>query len=281
MTPNSNAYARELNVALQVASKAGEYLRSAYDAFTPIPNAPANITTEADRASQELILTGLLAAFPNDALCAEEQTPTLAKSNRAAARVWIVDPIDGTRGFAVKNGEFSVMIGLVDNGEVVVGVVSEPAKSRITFASRGGGCWVRNEAGETAPSRVTRTTSLGAAALVQSHAKIGDTPWPVRELQPQRVVESYSAGVKLAMVARGEVDLYVNTYRNFSDWDICAGHLLVTEAGGGVTEISGAPIQYGKSGNAQQGGLLASNQLLHASAVAALNRQGSEWKANT
>jgi 3'(2'), 5'-bisphosphate nucleotidase len=117
---------------------------------------------------------------------------------------------------------------------------------------------------------VTKTESLTDAVLVQSHARKGETPWPVTALKPRKVVETYSAGVKLAMVARGEADLYVNTYANFSDWDICAGDLLVTEAGGTVTEIAGTPIHYGTSGNAQRGGLLATNGRLHAAAVAGL-----------
>src|SRR4029079_7972270 len=118
------------------------------------------------------------------------------------------------------------------------------------------------------------TESLTDAILVQSHAKRGETPWPVAALRAKRVVEPYSAGVKLAMVARGEVDLYVNTYPNFSDWDICAGDLLVTEAGGSVTEIVGSPVRYGTPGNAQTGGLLATNGRLHTAAVAQLRGRG-------
>jgi 3'(2'), 5'-bisphosphate nucleotidase len=114
---------------------------------------------------------------------------------------------------------------------------------------------------------VTKTAALSDAVLVQSHAKKGESPWPVTALRPKRVVETYSAGVKLAMVARGEVDLYVNTYPNFSDWDICAGDLLVTEAGGQVTEINGSAVRYGTPGNAQRGGLLATNGRLHAEAT--------------
>lgn len=263
-------YEKELDVALKAAAHAADYLRAAYEAFIPIPNAPASISTEADRASQELILSDLAAAFPGDALCAEEATPTLQAGKRQGQRVWIVDPIDGTRGFARKNGEFSVMIGLVENGEVVVGVVSEPALLRLTFASRGGGCWVRTETAPSTRARVTSTKLLADSVVVQSHAKKGETPWPVTAIKPRRVIETYSAGVKLALVARGEADIYVNTYANFRDWDICAGHLLVTEAGGEVTEISGQPIQYGTPNNAQLGGLLATNSHLHRPAVAAL-----------
>lgn len=265
-------YAKELDAALAAAAGAGDYLRAAYEAFTPVPDAPASITTEADRASQELILAHLAAAFPADALCAEEQTATLAAAKRSGDRLWVVDPIDGTRGFARKNGEFSVMVGFAVGGEVVAGVVLEPALSRFTFAGKGGGCWTRTGAGEPIPCRVTTTDALTDSVLVQSHAKRGETPWPVTALKPRRVAETYSAGVKLAMVARGEVDLYVNTYPNFGDWDICAGHILVTEAGGAVTEVSGAPVRYGTPGNAQRGGLLATNGRLHPAAVAALRQ---------
>jgi 3'(2'), 5'-bisphosphate nucleotidase len=264
-------YDRELEIALAAAAKASDYLRSAYAAFTPVPNAPASISTEADRRSQDMILSHLAAEFPDDAFCAEEVTESLRNVQRSGPRLWVVDPIDGTRGFAVKNGEFSVMIGLVRNGRVVVGVVAEPALSRVTYAQFGHGCWVR--VGDKMPEAcfVTKTESLSDAVLVQSHAKKGETPWPVAALKPKRVIETYSAGVKLAMVARGEADLYVNTYANFSDWDICAGDLLVTEAGGTVTEIAGSPIRYGTPGNAQTGGLLATNGRLHAAAVAGLN----------
>jgi 3'(2'), 5'-bisphosphate nucleotidase len=267
-------YARELDVALEAAVKASDYLREAYEAFTPIPNAPASISTEADRASQELILAHLSAAFPDDALCAEEGTPGAKEARRDGARLWVVDPIDGSRGFAMKNGEFSVMIGLVARGRVVVGVVAEPALSRVTYAQFGHGCWVRTGTALPTACFVTTTESLTEAVLVQSHAKKGERPWPVDALQPRRVVETYSAGVKLAMVARGEVDLYVNTYPNFSDWDICAGDLLVTEAGGSVTEIAGTPIRYGTSGCSQRGGLVASNGRLHADAVSRLRAAG-------
>ena len=86
-------------------------------------------------------------------------------------------------------------------------------------------------------------------------------------IRPGRVVETYSAGVKLALVARGEVDLYVNDYTRFHDWDIAAGHLLVTEAGGGVTGLHGEELQYGLPEAWQRFGLLGSNGLVHAEAL--------------
>jgi 3'(2'), 5'-bisphosphate nucleotidase len=86
------------------------------------------------------------------------------------------------------------------------------------------------------------------------------------------VLETYSAGIKLAMVARGDADLYVNDYPNFHDWDVCAGHVLVEEAGGTVTEFGGEPVEYGSPGKRQRRGMVATNGKLHADVVARLNR---------
>src|SRR5262245_7510317 len=102
------AFERELQGALTAAKSAGEYVRREYETFEPIPNAPASISTHVDHGAQELILGHLRSAFPDDGLVAEERTPSLEGAPTGADRVWVVDPIDGTRGFAMKNGEFSV-----------------------------------------------------------------------------------------------------------------------------------------------------------------------------
>ena len=232
-----------------------------------IPNAPADLTTQTDRNAQEVILKHLQSTFPNDA-SAEETADTLQSATRSGRRVWIVDPIDGTRGFAMKNGEFSVMIGLIVDGNLAVGVVLEPALQRVTFARRGGGCWTATGNADPRRCQVSRASNLRESTLVQSHSKTPGaiSSW-VRSLKPARVVETYSAGVKLALVARGEADLYVNSYPNFHDWDICAGHVLVAEAGGNVSALNGEPIRYGRPNSEQRGGLLATNNLVHDDAV--------------
>ena len=265
-------FERELEAALEAARQASDLIRKDYDALVAIPNAPASISTATDRGSQEIILQYLQSVFPEDALCAEEATPTLAKARHAGPRTWIVDPIDGTRGFAMKNGEFSVMIGLVEQGKLAVGVVLEPVSGRVTYATRGGGCWLRT--GDRGLKRcvVSKTADLNSSTLVQSHSRSPTDPSAAAKvMRPSRTIEVYSAGVKLAIVARGEADLYVNTYSNFSDWDICAGHLLVVEAGGKVTTLAGGEIQYCSANSAQQHGLLATNGSIHDSAVEALS----------
>jgi 3'(2'), 5'-bisphosphate nucleotidase len=265
------AHDADLAAALDAAGRAGRVILDAYEAFQAIPDAPAEISTDADRAAQDVILATLQARFPGDAFCAEERTPALASAARSGRRLWVIDPIDGTRGFARKNGEFSVMIALVEDGRIALGVVWEPAPGRLTYAVRGGGCWRRDgdEAGPTR-CRVSDVADPAAATLAQSRSRDPGVPTrPARLLRPARVRETYSAGVKLALTARGEADVYVNTYPAFHDWDVCAGHILVEEAGGVVTGLRGEELRYGAPGAEQRHGLLAANPALH---VAALER---------
>ncbi len=261
-------YEQELDAALEAARLAGEALREAYERFKVIPNAPADISTDADRQSQEIVLTHLRGQFPGDAFCAEEETATLAGAAHTGPRLWVVDPIDGTRGFARKNGEFSVMIGFVEGGRIGAGVVLEPASQRLTYAVRGGGCWRRDGAGEAVRCSVSAVGTLSEATLTQSRpSDPAKKSRVVTAMAPGRVVQTYSAGIKLALVARGEADVYANTYDAFHDWDICAGHILVEEAGGTVTGLAGEELRYGLPGAWQRSGLLATNGLLHEEAL--------------
>ncbi len=257
---------KEVAAALDAAELASDLIRREYRTFAAVPDAPASISTHVDRASQELILEFLHARFPADALCGEESTPGLAKVAQRGRRVWVIDPIDGTRGFAKKTGQFSVMIGLLLDGEPVVGVVAEPAQERTTYAWAGGGCWYKVGEGTSVGCHVSRR-GVKDAVLTQSWSKPGQPSRPVRALAPAEVLETYSGGVKLAQVARGEADVYANVYETFFDWDICAGHVLVTEAGGRVTDLAGGPVAYAAERFAQTRGLLATNGVFHDAAV--------------
>jgi 3'(2'), 5'-bisphosphate nucleotidase len=265
------AFEHELKAALDAAFLAEGVIMGHYASFQKIEDAPIDISTIADREAQETILRHLHATFPGDALCAEEATPALQGVERVGPRLWIVDPIDGSRGFATKNGEFSVMIAFVERGTVAVGVVLEPAKGRLTYAVRGGGCFV-NDGGQERRCTVSEVADPSACSLIQSHSKGGKTAWPVEALRPARLIETYSAGVKLARVARGEADVYVNTYSEFHDWDIAAGHLLVEEAGGRATGLGGEVLRYGEPGAWQRHGLIAANPALLARCLPLLKR---------
>lgn len=262
-----SSFEREQTVAVEAATKATAVILGHYTSFEKLENAPIDISTIADRESQEAILRHIHAVFPTDALCAEEVTASLEGVPRLGARLWIVDPIDGSRGFARKNGEFSVMIAFVRDGVLGVGVVLEPALGRLTFARRDGGCWAVDGGGTPRRCQVSAVTEPDRCALIQSHSKTGQSARAKDALKPARVIETYSAGVKLARVARGEADVYVNTYAEFHDWDIAAGHLLVSEAGGEVTGLGGEALSYGAEGAWQRYGLIAANSVLRQKCV--------------
>src|SRR5262249_52971718 len=201
-------YEHELEAALEAGRQAGEALREAYGRFKVIPDAPASISTDADRQSQEIILEYLREQFPGDAFCAEEATATLAAAAHTGPRLWVVDPIDGTRGFARKNGEFSVMVAFVNEGRVGVGVVLQPVQGWVTYGTRGGGGWQRVGSRPPMRCRVSKVGELARATLTQSHTPPGKRSRCADQIGPARVVETYSAGIKLAMVALCEADIY-------------------------------------------------------------------------
>lgn len=264
---------RELDVALEAVEQASQFLVKEYERFHAIADAPADITTEADRQAQEILLQHLRRHFPNDAYCAEEATASVKDTPNVGPRLWVIDPIDGTRGFAQKIGEFSIMVGFVRDSVIQLGIVAQPVHQKITYATLGGGCWRHDAGKDPVRCQVTNVDQLEKSALTQSRSKKPGVRSPMVEaINPARIVESYSAGIKLALVARGDADIYLNDYTAFHDWDICAGHILVSEAGGKVTGLHGQVLQYGLPGAWQKFGLVATNGKIHAEALCRLEK---------
>ncbi len=268
-----SAYSIELKAAIQAASLASELILKAYEVREADPKALASITTQTDLASQEVILGYLMGEFPHDAFAAEEDTRSIHEARRQGDRLWVIDPIDGTRGFAKKNGEFSVMIGFCHKGRVVAGVVSEPALGRHTYAQLGQGCWTQSGNGTETRCLAKDTASISKAIFARSHTQNPTEPGALAgRLGVSHFLESYSAGVKLAQVARGEVDIYLNDYPTYRDWDLCAGVILVTEAGGFATDSLGNPLAFGDLGNLQDKGLVSSGPGIHAEIIRKLGQ---------
>jgi 3'(2'), 5'-bisphosphate nucleotidase len=260
-------FEKELAIARQAAEMASAEIMRLYADFVAISDAPAEISTEADRRAQEIILRHLAAHFLEDAYCAEEESLLLGKLRRRGPRLWIIDPIDGSRGFARKNGEFSVMIALVQDGEPTLGIVREPARERLTFALRGQGCWSEDPGQSRMSCRVSDIDRLPQARYVRSWSeKPAERQSPAAGLFKDCLFH-YSAGIKLALVARGEVEIYTSNYQGFHSWDVCAGQLLVEEAGGRITDVHGKSVAYGDDGAGLIAGSVASNGLLHQAAL--------------
>jgi len=161
-----------------------------------------------------------------------------------------------------------VMIGLVEQGVVKVGVVLEPARGRLTYATRGQGCWREDGKEVRRRCQVSAASAWNEATLVRSRSE----EKRAAPVAGQKQIFTYSAGIKLATIARGQADAYASDYHAFHAWDLCAGQILVEEAGGRITDARGAPIQYPDDGSAMIDGVVASNGKLHDAALGALRR---------
>jgi len=238
---------RLLPALLDLVARAGSvvlehYARPADAAL----KADASPVTEADRAAEAVIEAGLRALDPAIPIVAEEavaagRVPTVAPG----AAFWLVDPLDGTKEFLSRNGEFTVNVALVEHGEPILGVVAAPAKDRSWWGVVGRGAWTRGDGGAR-PIRVRPRPAGGLVAVAsRSHRDAETDAW----LAARGIVETISAGssLKLCLVAEGRADVYPRFGRTM-EWDIAAGHAVLAAAGGRVETVDGRPLRYGKPG---------------------------------
>lgn len=207
--------------------------------------------TEADRIAEALIVEGLRAAAPDIPVVAEEEAEAgvVPEAAGAARRFWLVDPLDGTKGFAKGGDEYAVCIGLVEEGRAVLGAIALPATGELFGGLLGAGAW--KETGEEGaprrPVRVRPAPEGGIVALVSR--RYADDPRLARFLAGRRVAErrGLSSALKFCRVAEGDADLYAR-FGPTREWDSAAGQAIVEAAGGAVVDVHGAPLRYGKAG---------------------------------
>jgi 3'(2'), 5'-bisphosphate nucleotidase len=198
--------------------------------------------TEADLAAQRLIAARLRTLTPDIPLLGEESGAEAFAQRRAWRTLWLVDPLDGTREFVKRNGEFTVNIALVEDGEPVLGVVYAPARTVLYGAARGCGAFrcgadaarmpIHVQSSAPNPLRVLGSRSHGDARLDHALERLG----------PQQRLGVGSA-LKFGLVADGSGDLYVRRGET-SEWDTAAGQAVVLEAGGSVVDLHGQPLRY-------------------------------------
>jgi myo-inositol-1(or 4)-monophosphatase len=245
----------ELRVAIEAARRAGDLLRRELRGPRRIAfkGTPTNLVTEMDGRAEALIVEALRAAFPDDALLAEEGGSAPGRSGRR----WIIDPLDGTTNYAHGIPIFAVSIALETGGRVAAGVVYDPNHGELFTAERGVGAFVNGE-----------RLAVSSAATLDGSLLCTGFPYDVREtphnnfrqyttfsLRTQGVRRMGSAVIYLAYVAAGRLDGYWEL--KLGPWDAAAGSLLVEEAGGRVTSVTGGPLDL------VQPSIIASNGLIH------------------
>lgn len=229
-----------------IARRAGDEIMAVYATdFDVRGKADASPVTEADERAEALIVPALQALAPEVPVVAEEAVAA-GRVPEVGRRFWLVDPLDGTKEFISRNGEFTVNIALVEDGAPRLGVVLAPALGRLFAGVVGQGAWVE-EGGRRRAIAVRRPPAAGLTVVAsRSH---GDAAALEAFLAGRRVARQVSAGssLKLCLVAAGEADCYPRLGRTM-EWDIAAGHAVLAAAGGRVETIAGGPLRYGKPG---------------------------------
>jgi myo-inositol-1(or 4)-monophosphatase len=210
--------------------------------------APGQVVTAADLAIDRLLHERLLGARPDDGWLSEERADD--GSRLARPRLWVVDPIDGTRAFADGVPQFAISVALLLDGEPALGAVLNPATGEHFEAAQGGGAWLGPER-----LRVSAHSDLAGARLLSSRTEMARRRWP--QLIPEAHITAIgSLAYKLALVAAGRFDGLLSL-RPCHDWDLAAALLLLREAGGLITTARGEPIVLNRPASLSHLGLAA------------------------
>lgn len=260
-----------LEPMLEIAYQAAELVLEIYKTpFSVEFKGPKDPVTAADRRANDLICRKLADAFPGVPIVAEESDPETFAGYQKKERVFFVDPLDGTAEFIGRNGEFVVMIGLVEDAIARAGIVVAPAKEMAWAGVAGSGAW-EIEGNTRRPIRVSAVDRLDDARVVSSRSHRSPTlERALLLLGGRQLVPLGSAGLKGAEIAGGRAEVYVGTGRAGKRWDACAVDALVSAAGGRFTDSFGAPIDYRSSSLENDRGLVATNGELHEDVLAAL-----------
>jgi 3'(2'), 5'-bisphosphate nucleotidase len=221
--------------------------------------------TEADRSANQHIVARVKAVFPGDGMLSEESKDDLSRLERQ--RVWIIDPLDGTKEFIARNGEFSIMIGLAVRGRPVLGVVMQPESGLLYAGAAGIGAYLY-EAEERIALHVSDFDKANRMTLVSSRShrqQITDKIRSTLRITSERV--SGSVGLKVGLITRQLADLYIHPSPGCKEWDLCAPHALLEAAGGRMSDCWGNDLTYNKKDVRAHNGLIASNGRAHSQIV--------------
>ena len=258
---------REREVAVALARRAAALVMGFWRTKLEVEKkAGDEPVTAADRAASDLIVAGLREAFPEDAVLSEEVPDD--GSRLGHRRVWMIDPIDGTRDFIAGDTGFAVMIGLCIDGRPDLGVLALPAFDELLVGVIGPSGekegWKEDQQGRRAPLVTTTVAGPPGIRLVASKShrtKHVDTFRQALSITDELNVGSI--GLKVAMVADGRRDLYVYPGSRTKLWDACGPEAVLRAAGGRMTDVHGQPLDYTRAQLTNSHGLVASNGPLH------------------
>lgn len=253
---------RELEFATKLAREAAIIVNTFYIGSSEVRYKSGDEpVTEADRSANQHIVERLRAAFPGDGILSEESKDDLSRLQKS--RLWIVDPLDGTKEFIARNGEFSIMIGLAIEGRPVLGVIQQPATGLLYAGVVGQGAYMIED-DERIDLHVSDCANLRDMIMVSSRShrqQIVDVIRARLNITRERVLGS--VGLKVGLITRQLADLYIHPSPGCKEWDLCAPQALLEAAGGRITDCWGNPLRYNQRDVRAHNGLIATNGVLH------------------
>jgi 3'(2'), 5'-bisphosphate nucleotidase len=270
----SDDYRHELEIARAIAVEAADLVRALRSGGKLVVDSKAGYepVTNADHAANALIVAKLRAAFPDDVVLSEEIPDDGSRLGRA--RVWMVDPIDGTRDCILGDDGFAVLIGLSVDGRPKVGAGAQPSTGKTYTGIAGAGAWLDHLDTPSGPPQPLRKSSIArppGIRLVASKSHRTPRVDAVRQaLMIDDEINVGSVGLKIGLVAEATRDLYVYTGGRTKIWDTCGPEAILTGAGGRLTDMDGNPLTYGEPDLYNHRGIIASNGPLHDFVITAL-----------
>ena len=232
-----------LDPVIQIAYQAGKAIMEVYDAgFSIEEKSDHTPVTEADMAANNVIESGLRELTPHLPILTEEVKPTPYAERKKWPRYWLIDPLDGTREFIKRNGEFTVNIALIDGGESVMGLVYAPVIGVLYYAAKGQGSFKQASLNEPKAIHVRDKCSgktIVACGRSNPSKEMKDF---IKNLGEHEIIRVGSA-LKSCLVAEGKADLYARLGPT-SEWDTAAAQCVVEEAGGAITDTQMQRLQY-------------------------------------
>lgn len=253
---------KELAFASRLAREAATIVNTFYVGSSEVRyKSDDEPVTEADRSANQHIVARIGAVFPEDGILSEESKDDFVRLQKS--RVWIVDPLDGTKEFIARNGEFSIMIGLAVEGRAVLGVVQQPATGLLYAGAAGLGAFLYED-GERIELKVSECGELRNMIMVSSRSHRQQIVDRIRaQLNITRERVSGSVGLKVGLIARQLADLYIHPSPGCKEWDLCAPHAVLEAAGGQISDCWGNPLRYNRRDVRAHNGLVATNGVLH------------------
>ncbi|MFL1406139.1 3'(2'),5'-bisphosphate nucleotidase CysQ [Marinobacter sp. M1N3S26] len=233
-----------LDNLLQIADTASEKVMAIYQTdFEVNTKEDDSPITAADIASHHVIVDGLKALTPDIPILSEESANAPWDERKHWTRFWLVDPIDGTKDFTNRTGEFTVNIALIEDGEPVMGVVTAPALNEAYWGIKGQGAWKREADGSTRKLQVVEPPEAVRTVASKNHLN-QETRDFIEQLGKHELVQAGSS-LKFCRIAEGKADIYPRLGPT-CEWDTGAAHAVLAAAGGKVNKLDGTPLLYGK-----------------------------------